>query len=241
MKIDSIKISHYNYTNFQGRKIDNLVEKLSMRDFYANPDPCEFIELRKVYNNLWSKLALPNNLKPRIQYRAMLSEMGFEPESYTIYVKKSLSPFQMSVRNKSGRNESTLRHEIEHVKQVWDIIRLLGAEKAAEMFAKSTSSIGFKPSPSMLKKMKEIEKTLGRISPNSDEGKNAQLYIKAIENYPDTEAYYGILSIKDIKDFFKYKNNILEKKANIAAKEYEPSILKELKVMLKEFKSLLIS
>ena len=42
-------------------------------------------------------------------------------------------------------------------------------------------------------KLKEIEQTLGRISPISKEGKNAQLYVDAMVNYPEVKNYsrYG--------------------------------------------------
>ena len=112
MKIDSIRYTHYKHAHFQGNKVNTIVEKLSMRDFYAKPDPSEFKELRKLYNNLYKKLALPENLKPRLQYKAMLADMSFSLSNYMINVNKRLSPFKMNVRNKSGDNEALLRHEI---------------------------------------------------------------------------------------------------------------------------------
>ena len=39
MKIDSIRYTHYKHTHFQGNKVNTIVEKLSMRDFYAKVNP----------------------------------------------------------------------------------------------------------------------------------------------------------------------------------------------------------
>lgn len=88
--------------------------------------------------------------------------------------------------------------------------------------------------------MKEIEKTLGRIHPDSEEGKRAQLYIEALDKYPDLGTYYGILSLKELVKGLQYRTNILEKNARQAAKEYEPSLLKSIKVSFKEFISLML-
>ena len=118
MRIESIKSAQYNQSNFQGNKAKMIVEKLSMRNFYAKPDSSEFVALRNIYNNLWKKLDLPENLKPRLQYKAMFANMSFSIENYMINVEKRLSPFKMNVRNKTGQNEATLRHEIEHVRQI---------------------------------------------------------------------------------------------------------------------------
>ena len=134
MKINNnTKLIYCNNVHFNGKyRYSNLVEKLSPRDIYSDTKPEEFIELRNVYNNLWKQLGLPENLKPRIQYKAMLSNMAFSIQDYKIYVEKRLSLFKMNIRNKSGKNRSILRHEIEHVKQIWDIVRLVGADNMAE-------------------------------------------------------------------------------------------------------------
>lgn len=232
MKVDSVNYPYCKYVNFQGNKIDRIVEKLSMRDFYANPDSSEFRDLRKLYNNLYKKLALPENLKPRLQYKAMFANMSFSLQNYTINVEKRLSPFKMNVRNKTGRNEAFLRHEIEHLKQFWDIIRLYGADSAVKLFEDYSKC---EVKPSLYKKMKEIEKTLGRISPDSIEGKNAQLYVKALIHYPELNTYYGMFSLKELKKIRQYKTNLLEKNAQLVEKEYKPSLLKTIKVSFQEF------
>ena len=97
---------------------------------------------------------MPENLKPRLQYKAMLADMSFSLSNYMINVDKRLSPFKMNVRNKTGDNEAKLRHEIEHLKQFWDIIRLWGADSAVVLFEVHRIC---EVKPSLYKKMKEIE------------------------------------------------------------------------------------
>ena len=235
MKINLYRHSYYKHTNFRGNKINTIVEKLSLRDFYAKPDSSEFIELRKLYNDLYKKLSLPENLKPRLQYKAMLAEMSFSLQNYIINVNKRLAPFKMNVRNNTGYNKAKLRHEIEHLKQFWDIIRLYGAEGTAKLFEVSRINV----TPSMLKKMKKIEQTLGRISPDSKEGKNAQLYVDALLNYPEIENYYGGFGLEKLILVRQYRKNLLEKNARLAEKEYEPSLIKTIKTTIQEFIKLL--
>lgn len=238
MNISTANTIYPQSINFQGNKLTRINKSLSLRDIYSNPDPKEFIELRKIYNSLWEKLSLPENLKPRLQYKAMLSEMGFSPKDYTIFVKKNTPPFKMNVRNKTGKNESFLRHEIEHVKQIWDIIRFLGVEGATKEF-KNSRVFDYDLSPNFIKKMKEIRKTLGPIEPNTKEAKNALQYIEAVRNYPDMESYNGVLSFKDLINGIKYRNNTLEKNANLAEKNFRPSLFKTIKITFKEFIKLL--
>lgn len=209
MKINPINYSYCKHPMFEGNKINMIVEKLSMRDSYAKPDSSEFRELRDLYNNLYKKLCLPENLKPRLQYKAMLADMSFSLQNYMINVNKRLSPFKMNVRNKTGYNEAKLRHEIEHLKQFWDIIRLFGAGNTAKLFEVHRIC---EVKPGLYKKMKKIEQTLGRISPNSNEGKNAQLCMDALANYPETNNYYGGFSFEDLVLIRQYRKNFLEKK-----------------------------
>lgn len=224
--------------SFYGKhRFSNMAEKLSPRDIYSDTVSEEFIELRKIYNNLWEKMDLPKNLKPRLQYQAMLSNMAFSFENYSIYVEKRLSPFRMNLRNKTGMNESILRHEIEHTKQFWDIIRLIGADNMAKKF----NNIGWLHidfNPSLIKKMHEIENTLGRILPDSKEYIRAQQHLEALKKYPNIGQYEGI-GIAELIKRFRYKYNMLEREANKQAAKYEPSYLKTIKTAVKEFFKLL--
>jgi len=186
---------------------------------------------------LWKNLSLPEDLKPRLQYKAMLSQMGFSVEDYTIYVNKRLAPFKMDVRNKTGKNKANLRHEIEHVKQTWDVIRLLGADKFAEIVKAKKIPVISEIKPNIFKKIKKIEQTFGRITPDSNEGKIASSYLDAMCKYTDVNVITD--PVTEVVNHIKYKNNLLEKGANLAAKEYEPSFLKNIKVTFKEFTKLL--
>ena len=240
MKINNnTKLRYSNNVYFYAKyRYSNLVDKLSSRDIYSDTKSEEFVELRNIYNNLWKQLGLHENLKPRIQYKAMLSNMAFSIQDYKIYVEKRLSPFKMNLRNKSGKNESILRHEIEHVKQIWDIVRLVGADNMTEELNTNMKWLNIEVSPSLLKKFKEIEKFLGKISPLSTEGIKAQQYLEALRNYPDTSQYYGI-SIKELLEYLEYKNNLLEKEARNEAAKYKPKWTKTLKIAIKEFIKLL--
>ena len=72
MKIHNIQQTNYNQLSFYGRnRCSNILEKIASRDIYSNQRPDEFIQLRDIYNNLWEKLELPNNLKPRLQFNAI--------------------------------------------------------------------------------------------------------------------------------------------------------------------------
>lgn len=240
MKINNNIKSGYNQNiHFYGKHTySNLVDKLSPRDIYSDTKPDEFIALRNIYNDLWKNLGLPENLKPRIQYKAMLSTMAFSVQDYMIYVQKRLSPFKMSLRNKSGKNKSILRHEIEHVKQIWKIVRLVGADNMAKEFNTNLKWLNIEVSPSLLKKFQEIEKTQGKISPSSKEFAIAQQYLEALRSYPDTSQYYGI-SIKELLEHLKHKKNLLEKEAKKEEAKYKPKGIKTLKIAINEFIKLL--
>lgn len=239
MQINRIEQIHNSNFNFCSKnKCSLLFENFASRDIYSDTNGKEFANLRNIYNNLWKNLELPENLKPRLQYKAMLSNMAFSISDYMIYVEKRLSPFKMNCRNKTGKNESILRHEIEHVRQIWDIVRLIGADNMAEEFNNNTN-FNIEVTPALLKKMREIENTLGRITNNSAEYAKAQQYLKALRNYPDISQYYG-MSIKEIIKHLKYKNNLLEKQARNEASKYKPTLIKTLRVIINEFCKLIL-
>ena len=228
------KISYNDRVNFQGKNLSKFVRNFSEGNISSDTNTTELRELRNIYNQLWQELSLPENLKPRIQFKAMLSNMAFSIRDYMIYVEKRLSPFKMNTRNKSGKNKSILRHEIEHVMQIWEVIRLIGADNMANLFNES-KNLNIQVTPNLLKKMREVEKTLGRITADSEEGKKAKQYLDAIKNYPDINTYYGPLSIKELKERYNYRNNLLEKNAKKEAKAYKPNITTTIKTMFKEF------
>lgn len=99
--------------------------------------------------------------------------------------------------------------------------------------------LNIKVTPSLLKKFKEIEKFFGKILPSTKEYTEAQQYLEALRNYPNTSQYYGIISIKELQKHIKYKNNLLEKEARKEAAKYKPTYLKTIKTAWKEFFKLL--
>lgn len=239
MRIHKIEQIYSSNFSFCGKNNSSrLLENFLSRDIYSSASGKEFIELRNIYNNLWKKLELPENLKPRIQYKAMLSNMAFSIGDYMIYVEKRFSPFEMNCRNKSGKNESILRHEIEHVKQFWEIIRLIGADNMAKEL-KNNKGFNLEVNSALLKKMREIECTLGRITPLTERYTKAQQYLLALRNYPDTSQYYGI-GVKGIIMHLSYKNNLLEKQARYEASKYKPTLIRALRVTINEFCKLIL-
>ena len=240
MKIQSTKYSYSNYSNsvnFRGHKFTRFVAAMSSRYSAEKLNKRELKILQDTYNNLWKKLSLPENLKPELQTKRMLSMMGFSVEDYAIYVDTSLSPFKMNVRNKTGYNKSLLRHEIEHVRQIWEIIKLVGANNFAKEINNKNINLISKIKPESLKKIREVEQTFGRILPNSEEGKIAQSYLKALREYPDVDR--AMDPVIETIYHIKYINNALEKGANLVAKEYKPSFLKKIKITIREFINLL--
>lgn len=228
------------YTNnlyFSGKtKPTSITNTFKRRNINSDNRIHEFITLRNVYNNLWAKLNLPENLKPRLQMKSMLfAVMCFSMDDYTIYINNRFKPFNMRVKNKTGQNESLLRHEIEHVTQFWDIVRLVGAKNVENEFQTNIKSLSLKITPSLLKKMKEIEQTFGKIQPNTKESKRAKEHLEGLRNYPNFDNCYNFFNFKSLKNLFLYNRNILERKANAEAKLYKPSFFKTCKINIQEF------
>ena len=214
MYLDNIQTNTPYNLSFAGRNLRSLAKNCGKYSYKS--------ELKNTYNNLWKELDLPENLKPPIQYRAMFAEMLFSCDDYSIYVNKNISERTMNIRNRSGKNKALLRHEIEHVMQIWDIIRLKGAKETL-----GTNRFN--------RQARKVEKTLGRLNPESEEGRVAEEYYKAFINYTGCNKVYPLLSIRELIDFYKYYFNILEKNARKAEKMYEPGIIKRLKSVVKEY------
>ena len=212
-----------------------LVDKFMLRNPESATGVSEFRELKNIYNELWKKLSLPEQLKPRIQLKAMLSTMAFSTDDYMIYVQKSFKPFVMNIRNKTGINESVLRHEIEHVMQFWKIISLIGAENLKNEIIENPRHLDINMTPALFKKMKDIEKTFGRISPDSPEYKEAQKIYEGFKSYPNMSTFLGIFGFKDFKTMLQYQKNILEIQAREKEEIYKPSIGTIIKTNIKEF------
>lgn len=226
MKIINVyKFNSQNNVNFAGKKFYTSAfkefKKLKLSDAPSNK---EFDECRDIYDNLWKELNLPENLKPELQFKALLSIMEFSPRSYSIEAEKRISPFKMRVKNKSGENKANLRHEIEHVIQVWDIVRAFGINKLLKKD---------KITPSLRDKYEEIIQTLGKIPKNSEDYLKAKKYLDSYKQSPNFALWEGLF--KHYLKMYEYYTNTLEKCARKAAKKYQPSFFKSLKVKLIEF------
>ena len=121
-------------------------------------------------------------------------------------------------KNKTGKNKQILREEIEHVKQIWDIIRLHGSNN----FNKQVDSTEIK------NKFDSIEVTLGPIKSNSKEEKMAKLYSFGYMIYPDfnnidEDSIYSVIAP------LLYYLNPLEICAHIASLEYRPNFISKAK------------
>jgi len=213
MMIDNIKYS----VNFSAKKLNtNNIKKFSERN-----------RLKEIYNNLWQELNLPQELKPKLHFISMFSdiEMCFRQENYIIQVNKNISNLLLKFKNLSGKNKATLRHEIEHVKQLWEIIRLKGGEQVAQDLDINSKKF--------MQKANKIEKTFGKLTPETKDGKNAQKFYEALLKYPNMEKIYSLLDIRILIDQYKYYKNILEKQARKAASPYQPNLLKQITTFIK--------
>lgn len=216
INFNPIQTERTNNPTFCGRK---------MYKIYPSKRNDVFKHIRNTYNELWEELGLPPNLKPILQYRSRYTEMGFNFVKYAIIVNKNTPKRTLKIRNKTGENKAELRHEIEHVLQLWDVIRLKGIQVAKDLEISSNRFV---------RKARKIEKTLGKLSPNSPQGKKAEEYYKAMMNYTNCNKPYPLISIKEFTDYYKYYNNTLEIGARKAAKKYAPNLFTEIKETIKE-------
>lgn len=218
INLNPIRNEQSNNLTFNGRK---------MYKIYPSKHQDEFVQIRKTYNQLWEELGLPTKLKPILQFRSIYSEMSFNLTKYAIIVNKNTPKRTLKVRNITGENKATLRHEIEHVLQIWDIIRLKGTQKIAEDLKISSNRF--------IRKARKVEKILGKHTPKSPQVENAKKYYNAIMNYTSCNKTYPRISIKEYTDYYKYYNNDLEKGARRAAKKYTPNIFTVIKETIKEY------
>lgn len=195
-----------------------------------------FLEARQIFDNLWKELLLPEQLKPPVCFGNFRKSyiMGLDITNLCINVNCNKTSFGMHLRNKTGATKASFRHEIEHLQQVWLVTRYLGTENIAKKYKEET---GEAPSAYKITYMKNVERTFGKIEPNSGEEILAKIYVDAIENYPEIseKATFNITGIiKDIIAGIKYYFNPLEQHARIAEKEYQPGILKLCAETIKE-------
>ena len=220
MRINSIQSNYYQtpQTNFEGRYL-NLLTKTNDAKIAPIDRLFEFKQIQKAYYKMWKELKLPENLKPRLIFeKSDFRDMSFNLKNYAISVNTQKDPLELRIRNKTGKNKQTLRHEIEHVRQFWDIIRLgAGDELKKDPEAKEIIPI-----------IDSIEMTLGPLKPNSKEEKLAKLYSKGYNMYPDfnnidDDSIYSLIVP------LLYYLNPLEIGAQIASLKYRPKFIPKIK------------
>ena len=221
MRINSVQPNYYQtpQTNFEGRYL-NLLTKTSDAKIAPIDRIFEFKQIKKAYNKMWKDLRLPENLKPRLIFeKSDFRDMSFSLKNYAILVNTKKDPLDLRIKNKTGKNKQTLRHEIEHVKQFWDIIRLgAGDELKKDPEAKEIAPI-----------IGSIETTLGPLKPNSKEEKLAKLYSIGNDLYPDfnnidyDSIYSLFLQIASLEYRLKFipkiKRTIFEQVKNLCREE----------------------
>ena len=224
MQVQNIQYTPQYQQNFEGRYL-NLLTRSSNKPIPPLNKIDEEIIIRKTYNKLWEELKLPLELKPKLVFKKTAPDtgMGLDKGKYQIYVNEDIDTFEMHLRNKTGRNKETLRHEIEHVKQLWDIIRLQGAE---ECISEDT--------PIFVQEMaRKVEKTFGRITEDSPEKARAERYLRGTLNYPDMngDEFDPLYFFQPIE----YHFNELEIDARKAEKEVRQDLLTRVKRTIFEY------
>lgn len=194
----------------------------------------------KTYNELFKETGLPKKLKPKIEFYQIADlDMGYNTwnNKINIYQEDDMLTYFAVM----GKDKALLKHEIQHMEQCYSMIRLLGADKYAQLLKELFQNESVLIGPN-LTAFKKVEKIMGRLDINSAEGKKASEYVKALKEYTKPLAELSELKeAKGINKFKKwikyksaerlYKNNLLELDANKAAKIFKPKLSKQLKVM----------
>lgn len=227
MQIKSVQTNQINtyQQNFEGRYF-NLLTKSSGKKIPPLDKIKEQIIIGTTYNKLWDDLKLPIELKPKLVFdnRDPYIDMGFNKSTYEIFVNNGIDTFEMHLKNKTGRNKECLRHEIEHVKQIWDIIRLNGAENC----------IASDTSPRTKHIARKIEKTLGRITEDSPEKRRAEKYTEAALNYPNMQNNNELDPLYYLEQI-EYHFNDLEIAARKSEKEVRLDLITKIKRTIFEY------
>lgn len=187
----------------------------------------------KIYDDLWEELALPKELKLDTKLRDYDEvPMAFEIGNTCIGINKNISNFKMYLMNRLGITKALFRHEIEHVNEWWLIIR----QHKTENFVKKCSENNIEIVGDInrfTEYFKKVENILGGIKP--EEKVTAEKYTNAAFNYilipnnPNPSETFNMIIM-----LIKRRNNILERDANKAQKEYMPTKIEFIKAILKE-------
>jgi len=197
----------------------------------------------KVYNELYKETGLPQILKPDLLFED-IQKSGL----YGCFVNLTGSVILPNDSEELRHlfyftgDKFALRHEIEHVKQTFSMVRLLGVDGYKQLLIDAQQTDKQKE---FLKKnfaydyYSKVERTLGRLAPCSEEGKKALKYVEATKKYvlplnklEELAKAKGIFNKVRAKlnwelAYRAYNNNLLETEANKAAKCFKPSQFKK--------------
>lgn len=182
----------------------------------------------QIYDKICSVINLNQQLKPKLEFLSKgMNIAAFANTTAKIYIDDSilkLIDYEDAV--------FIIRHELEHVKQFHNIMRMLGIKDFSKLITKNGASadeLGIEGIDIVnVKYYQKVEQILGKIDKNSREGFITQKYIDAFNQYPDL---MGLMNRKDIgwikkhilfiKEYLlHYRFNLLEREANKAAAKF---------------------
>ena len=192
--------------------------------------------IKSVYEDICNKIDLNEQIRPNLEFDTMGAGAagGFDNLEGKIYFDDK---FLKQLSDKTI--VFAIRHELQHVKQFHNMVRMLGIEKFEKLMAckdencTENKSLNFEKIN--VEYYRKVEQVLGKINKDSPDGMLTQKYIDAYKKYPDLIKLWqrtDVCMVKKIFIFVKevicnYKFNFLEIDANKAAK-----------IFLKTFKNL---
>lgn len=195
----------------------------------------------KLYNQIWKDTGLPKELMPKAVFKELSSAkivFGYSfPKGY-IAIPKAEERLQHVTF--IGKDKFLIAHECRHVRQAFNIARLYGSDKLKEILLNKSHSGNERAyiEKNFNKKFYDkVIKKMGKLDPNSLEGKEAARFAEALSKYKGPfkiagkykkSSLIGKLKLyaKYKKTFWEYNHNLLETDANNAAKRFKPSAVK---------------
>lgn len=214
-------------------KIKNRITVSIPRDTFSEVKDIEHLKfkvhIKNMYKDICNKINLQEQITPKLKFESLGAHAagGFSNIDGKIYFDDNFLK-----QLEDSDIVFVIRHELEHVKQFHEILRLLGLKKFVKLMVSKDENC---PEEKIVNSekvninyYKKVEQMLGKIDPNSPEGILAQKYIDAYKKYPDLMKLWqrtDICKVKKILIFIKelicnYKFNFLETSANKAAKNF---------------------
>lgn len=212
--------------------VKNYLQSALPKEEFSEIEDIVFLKMKahivKVYNKICDKMDLDEQIRPVLDFETTsMNAAGFNNKTAKIFFNEEL------VKDLDDKDTFfILRHELEHVKQMQNIMRMLGLEKFVNLINPPEENSLQKELQNFNKVntdyYKKVEQVLGKIDENSPEGILTQKYIDAYKKYPDLNKLLHRTDICKVKKFLlfvkeyilHYKFNFLEKDANKAAKKF---------------------